>query len=47
MGWLCGQGKVGFSNVLGSDDCYECSNTLQIALNTTFTILGGFVYVVD
>ena len=45
MGWLCGQCKNGFSNVLGSDDCYKCSNTLQIALNITFGILGGFVYV--
>ena len=45
MGWLCGQCKDGFSNVLGSDDCYKCSDTLQIALNVTFCILGGFVYV--
>ena len=45
MGWLCGQCKVNYSVVLGSSDCYKCSNTLHIAITLTFGILGGIVYV--
>ena len=45
MGWLCGQCKDGYSNVLGSDDCYKCSITLHTALAISFYILGGIVYV--
>ena len=45
MGWLCGQCKVNYSVVLGSSDCYKCSNTLHIALTLIFGILGGIVYV--
>ena len=45
MGWLCGQCKEGYSNVLGSNDCYQCSNTLNTALAISFGILGGIVYV--
>ena len=45
MGWLCVQCKDGYSNVLGSDDCYQCSNTLHTALAISFGILGGIVYV--
>ena len=45
MGWLCGQCKEGYSIVLGSTDCYQCSNTLYTALAISFGILGGIVYV--
>ena len=45
MGWLCGECKEGYSVVLGSTDCYKCSNTLHIVLPLTFGILGGIVYV--
>ena len=45
MGWLCGQCKEGYSIVLGSTDCYQCSNTLHTALAISFGILGGIVYV--
>ena len=45
MGWLCGQCKDGYSIVLGSIDCYQCSNTLHTALAISFGILGGIVYV--
>ena len=45
MGWLCGQCKEGYSIVLGSSDCYQCSNTLHSALAILFGILGGIVYV--
>ena len=45
MGWLCGQCKEGYSIVLGSTDCYRCSNTLHTALAISFGILGGIVYV--
>ena len=45
MGWLCGQCKEGYSIVLGSIDCYQCSNTLHTALAISFGILGGIVYV--
>ena len=45
MGWLCGQCKEGYSIVLGSTDCYQCSNTLYSALAILFGILGGIVYV--
>ena len=44
MGWLCGQCKEGYSIVLGSTDCYQCSNTLNL-LAISFGILGGIVYV--
>ena len=44
-GWLCGQCKEGYSIVLGSTDCYQCSNTLHTALAISFGILGGIVYV--
>ena len=44
MGWLCGQCKKGYSIVLGSTDCYQCSNTLNL-LAISFGILGGIVYV--
>ena len=30
MGWLCGHCKVNCHVVLGSNDCYECSNTLHL-----------------
>ena len=45
MGWLCDECKEGYSVVLGSTDCYKCSNTLHIVLPLTFGILGGIVYV--
>ena len=45
MGWLCGQCKEGYSIVLGSTDCYQCSNTLHTVLAISFGILGGIVYV--
>ena len=45
IGWLCGQCKEGYSIVLGSTDCYKCSNTLHSALAISFGILGGIVYV--
>ena len=45
MGWLCGQCKINYSVVLGSSDCYKCSNTLHIVLTLIFGILGGIVYV--
>ena len=45
MGWLCGQCKEGYSIVLGSTDCYQCSNTLHSVLAISFGILGGIVYV--
>ena len=45
MGWLCGQCKDGYSVVLGSNDCYKCSNTLHIVLGIILNILGGIVYV--
>ena len=45
MGWLCGQCKEGYSVVLGSTDCYKCSNTQHTALAIIFGILGGIVYV--
>ena len=45
MGWLCGQCKVNYSVVLGSSDCYKCSNILHIVLTLTFGILGGIIYV--
>ena len=45
MGWLCGQCKEGYSIVLGSNNCYQCSNTLHTALAISFGILGGIVYV--
>ena len=45
MGWLCGQCKEGYSIVLGSTDCYQCSNTLHTALAISFGILGGIMYV--
>ena len=44
MGWLCGQCKKDYSIVLGSTDCYQCSNTLNL-LAISFGILGGIVYV--
>ena len=40
-----GDSKVNYSVVLGSSDCYKCSNTLHIVLTLTFGILGGVVYV--
>ena len=43
--WLCGECKEGYSIVLGSTDCYKCSNTLHTVLVLTFGILGGIVYV--
>ena len=45
MDWLYGHCKVNYSVVLGSSDCYKCSNTLHIALTLIFDILGGIVYV--
>ena len=45
MGWLCGQCKEGYSIVLGSTDCHQCSNTIHSALAISFGILGGMVYV--
>ena len=45
MGWLCGQCKEGYSIVLGSTDCYQCSNTLHSVLAISFGIVGGIVYV--
>ena len=45
IGWLCGQCKEGYSIVLGSTNCYQCSNTLHTALAISFDILGGIVYV--
>ena len=45
MGWLCGQCKEGYSVVLGSNDCYICSNVTHIALTLTFGMLLGIVYV--
>ena len=45
MGWLCGQCKEGYSIVLGSTDCYRCSNILHTVLVISFGILGGIVYV--
>ena len=45
MGWLCGECKEGYSVVLGSTDCYECSNTLHSVLAVTFGMLGGIVYI--
>ena len=45
MRWLCGQCKEGYSIVLGSTDCYQCSNTLHTALAISFGIVGGIVYV--
>ena len=45
MGWLCGQCKDGYSIIIGSTDCYQCSNTLHTALAISFGILGGIVYV--
>ena len=45
MGWLCGQCKEGYSAVLGSNDCYICSNVTYIALTLTFGMLLGIVYV--
>ena len=45
MGWLCGQCKEGYSVVLGSSDCYICSNVTHIALTLTFVMLLGIVYV--
>ena len=45
MGWLCGECKEGYSIVLGSTDCYKCSNTLHTVYALTFGILGGIDYV--
>ena len=45
MGWLCGQCEEGYSIVLGSTDCYQCSNTIHSPLAISFGILGGIVYV--
>ena len=45
MGWLCGQCKEGYSVVLGSNDCYVCSNVTYIALTLIFGMLFGIVYV--
>ena len=45
MGWLCGQCKEGYSVVLGSNDCYICSNMRHIGLTLTFGMLLGIVYV--
>ena len=45
MGWLCGQCKEGYSAVLGSNDCYICSNVTHIVLTLTFGMLLGIVYV--
>ena len=45
MGWLCGQCKEGYSIILGSTDCYQCSITLHSALAISFGIVGGIVYV--
>ena len=45
MGWVCGQCKEGYSNVLGSTDCYQCHNTVHSALAISFALLGGMVYV--
>ena len=45
MGWLCGQCKEGYSAVLGSNDCYICSNLRHIVLTLIFGILLGIVYV--
>ena len=45
MGWLCGECKEDYSVVLGSTDCYKCSNTLHTILAVTFGILGGIVYI--
>ena len=45
IGWLCGHCKVNYSVVLGSSDCYKCSNTLHIVLILIFGILGGIVYI--
>ena len=45
MGWLCGQCKNGYSNVLASNDCYKCSNLLHSVLAILFGILGGIVYI--
>ena len=42
MGWLCGQCKEGYSVVLGSNDCYICSNVRH---TLTFGMLLGIVYV--
>ena len=44
MGWLCGQCKEGYSVVLGSSDCYICSNVTHIALTLIFGILLSIVY---
>ena len=45
MGWLCGHCKVNYNVVLGSSDCYKCSNTLHIVLTLILCILRGIVYV--
>ena len=45
MGWLCGECKEGYSIVLGSSDCYKCSNSLQSVLKLTLVIFGGILYV--
>ena len=47
MGWLCGECKEGYSVVLGSINCYKCSNILHIVLVIIFSILGGIVYVLE
>ena len=45
--WAASYGhcKVNYSVVLGSSDCYKCSNTLHIALTLIFGILSGIMYV--
>ena len=45
IGWLCGQCKEGYSVVLGSNDCYICSNMRHIVLTLTFGMLLGIIYV--
>ena len=45
MAMGCGQCKKGYSLGFRSNDCYQCSNTLQSTLDISFGILGGIAYV--